>query len=1273
MAKLTLATADLAGMPITNGSWSVTPKPGGGSVSGATLLASLPEFGDLDADGNAVLSLPASRDGEWYRLEVETAQGRSVGHWGLVVVGDESAALAYERFLLERPDGGRTAVIERTESVGYVYIQHADITLNQSSPTPSADFWEVGLVNQEFAGGIQPGNDFIAVYQGALLFDVSATDTYEFRLRITHEVLGGDTFTTEHIYTTRITRNELATLPLNVFFSRSEIELGMYTPPIGTPFEITQAMLDAPSIIAIRLNVVRRTPQSSFSVQSAVITRGRATFYQLGSAPGLPGPEGPEGPQGVGIASAAYVDPNLTLTLTDGETEGPFDIKGDKGDPGDPGAGVPAGGTTGQSLVKKSDADRDTEWKTVQGGGGISTVSTDPTLIGDGSATNPLGVADPFTAADESKLDGIEAGAQVNPDAEDIINAISNDRQGDIDFSRVGTGDAADLRGLIRNNAVDDATLADEVKDLLLPTFPAAGQRDNKTPKFDGDTLDWEVDSGGVELSDATPQGPGPAVGGAGTKASRDDHVHRPANWGEVTAKPAQVTGIPAFPAAGSRAGKALEFVGDALTWKAGGSDSALELQLFKAMRFTNNTPQVMMLPFTPSPLPTSKTFDPSADNGFILVEIDGTDLAANAQRHDSMIVPARAFDDVEVQVTFSGVASAYLKLNARVPGHPNQRNLIVDVSPVGGLVPSGGASITARFYTLVGAAADGESPTLANITSALGLDPAAAANRGKLIRRHTSDDQGYDYIDVPASPWITSKTDALTKIRSDIPGFDFEVNAGRDSLDLVGPSTADPWPTPDDFSELDEVTADNVTLTDLVDVQTAPGTHKKLSAENLRDFVLEGDTPDGIRVVSHGARVAFARPTETNRWSIENRLVGNNQFDRRQIELAMLGVSRDKAQAFYDKVFAGGTAKVRLATDTSGAGANVTSASQPVEGIEAGASWFNMILTLDADVTIPNNVVNNVASSALPVEFSYLGADTAIQAETLDLSDFTIAAQGHAASVQIPASIKNKIGLPPEFGPVGGRDGQFLAFVGNDEDWRQPSDLTAAAALKGTDILMVDQGSGTRRTTLADIKTFVGPSAATEVLQTQGDKNWEIDGSRPNGQGVQIKVDASQPAKLLPGINDPTPFVTVTPDYGRYYWNYQKTEKFWQWTGHAFPRTAQPLLRIEVTFGWQQIPRDYALVLRLWSEQSSWGMENNRWDQFVGDSGGNNTNPGSDTAIFELNPNDTLAQGHWLALGCWLDFRGQGNPALSFGGEIRDIDVRFRIPTSHASADWPD
>ena len=60
-------------------------------------------------------------------------------------------------------------------------------------------------------------------------------------------------------------------------------------------------------------------------------------------------------------------------------------------------------------------------------------------------------------------------------------------------------------------NAAEDAltfrasalTAAQEA--LLLPTFPAAGSRDNKIPKFDGDILGWEEDAGAATgLSDLT-------------------------------------------------------------------------------------------------------------------------------------------------------------------------------------------------------------------------------------------------------------------------------------------------------------------------------------------------------------------------------------------------------------------------------------------------------------------------------------------------------------------------------------------------------------------------------------------------------------------------------------------------------------------------------------------------------------------------------------------------------------------------------------------------
>ena len=46
-------------------------------------------------------------------------------------------------------------------------------------------------------------------------------------------------------------------------------------------------------------------------------------------------------------------------------------------------------------------------------GGGITSVARDNTLTGDGTSGNVLGVANPFTAADETKLDGIADGANV--------------------------------------------------------------------------------------------------------------------------------------------------------------------------------------------------------------------------------------------------------------------------------------------------------------------------------------------------------------------------------------------------------------------------------------------------------------------------------------------------------------------------------------------------------------------------------------------------------------------------------------------------------------------------------------------------------------------------------------------------------------------------------------------------------------------------------------------------------------------------------------------
>lgn len=101
------------------------------------------------------------------------------------------------------------------------------------------------------------------------------------------------------------------------------------------------------------------------------------TFNITNGEKGDPG-IGEKGDTGNGISSitktatSGLVD-TYTISFTDG-TSTTFTVT--NGAPGSAGVGVPAGGTTGQVLKKKSGTDYDTEWANEEGGGGSgSTVS----------------------------------------------------------------------------------------------------------------------------------------------------------------------------------------------------------------------------------------------------------------------------------------------------------------------------------------------------------------------------------------------------------------------------------------------------------------------------------------------------------------------------------------------------------------------------------------------------------------------------------------------------------------------------------------------------------------------------------------------------------------------------------------------------------------------------------------------------------------------------------------------------------------------------------
>lgn len=87
--------------------------------------------------------------------------------------------------------------------------------------------------------------------------------------------------------------------------------------------------------------------------------------------PGDIGPTGPSGENGI-TPQLKIENGRWMLSMNKGQTwEDIGQATGNPGQNGTDGVGVVPGGTTGQALVKKSNADYDTEWKTISGGGEI--------------------------------------------------------------------------------------------------------------------------------------------------------------------------------------------------------------------------------------------------------------------------------------------------------------------------------------------------------------------------------------------------------------------------------------------------------------------------------------------------------------------------------------------------------------------------------------------------------------------------------------------------------------------------------------------------------------------------------------------------------------------------------------------------------------------------------------------------------------------------------------------------------------------------------------
>ncbi len=106
-------------------------------------------------------------------------------------------------------------------------------------------------------------------------------------------------------------------------------------------------------------------------------------------------------------------------------------VRGYTGSTGTVGIGVPAGGSTGQALVKASNTNYDTSWSTLSGGGVLTTATNSAVggvKIGSGVSITPDGtisVSGALTTATNSALGGVKigSGVSITPDGTISVSA----------------------------------------------------------------------------------------------------------------------------------------------------------------------------------------------------------------------------------------------------------------------------------------------------------------------------------------------------------------------------------------------------------------------------------------------------------------------------------------------------------------------------------------------------------------------------------------------------------------------------------------------------------------------------------------------------------------------------------------------------------------------------------------------------------------------------------------------------------------------------------
>jgi len=700
------------------------------------------------------------------------------------------------------------------------------------------------------------------------------------------------------------------------------------------------------------------------------------------------------------------------------------------------------------------------------------------------------------------------AGSGAQRPRQGVIDLLTGDEGGDIDFTRTGTGNDSNLRGELRDSVVDtpaladgavtgpkitnasvgNAQLADEVKDQLLPTLPATGQRSNKVPKFDGDTLGWELDQEDPEtdarlraLEDRTQDIAGDSGRSwANTTVATEGGLiavpdaSAPGNAAAAAAAFAAAvppTGTNILPVPANSHVSVVYRIPTAATstdYRIQLPDGAVEAGVasfgvsgswrYYGTRVTNNNDSVVTVSF-------QRSFDDYTWTGFVepgkIIGVAGARVGAFTDDDETKL---DSLDPTRQLPAFPA------------PGSRDNKIPKFDGDALGWEDDGGGSG----------------APTLSNITSALGLDAVAAANRGDLIKRHDSDDNGYDYVDPGTVGWIGSKAEFASKVKAIPSGYGFAPNSARDEIDFTAPDTTEAWPTQSLYDDLTEVVVPEDT--DIMPVETGAG-KRKIEIADLREAVTEG-LLDHVRIIQHGKRTAFAAPPSGWTWDIENHLTGNNQRDKRHITLAATGgATPDSARAWWAKVFQGGTANMRLKTST-GEGVGAT-CETPARGIKQGQPFYLFDLILDADLSV--TAATGLTTAQLPVAFNYLAADTDVIADTLDIEGATIEqVGGNVAKVTINAD-----------GVISAGDG--ILVTGNDH-----------VAIKPPAILGGFWGNA--REGEPDIEVLrrrdliVDDTRSSESVDITWSNGWTIRGLRVPSTGIGMLNDQSETLSPAPG-----------------------------------------------------------------------------------------------------------------------------------------------------------